>query len=213
MSASRRSPDAEGTRGAILEAARALFLEKGYAATSVAEVARAARVTKSLIHHHFSTKEHLWAAVKLEVFGEYGRAQRAILEQEGSAEEVMRRSFAAYFRFLQSRPEVVRLLAMDAVEQRGRPALPDVEPDGEREGSDLFVLGVERIRAAQRAGQARADVDPASVLAAFFALAEHWFMVRHHIAAELGTELNPELDERYLEDATSLLAASIRPLR
>ena len=51
-----------GARERILEAAARLFSGQGYAATSLAQVARAARVSKALILWHFESKEHLFRA-------------------------------------------------------------------------------------------------------------------------------------------------------
>src|SRR6185312_14690775 len=47
----------------ILEAARALFLEVGYGATSVDAIARAAGVSKATLYGHFPSKEALFEAV------------------------------------------------------------------------------------------------------------------------------------------------------
>ena len=51
----------------MLAAARASFGTKGYAQTSVDEIASAARVTKGAVYHHFSGKEALFRAVWSEV--------------------------------------------------------------------------------------------------------------------------------------------------
>ena len=51
-----RRYDPEGTRAAILEAARRIFVERGPAAVALSEIAEASGVTKSLIHHHFGSK-------------------------------------------------------------------------------------------------------------------------------------------------------------
>lgn len=58
-----RSQHAEATRRAVLAAARSLFGKKGYAQTSVDEIADAARVTKGAVYHHFAGKEALFRAV------------------------------------------------------------------------------------------------------------------------------------------------------
>jgi AcrR family transcriptional regulator len=49
-----------GTRERILEAAARLFSGQGYVATSLAQVARAARVSKALVLWHFESKEGLF---------------------------------------------------------------------------------------------------------------------------------------------------------
>lgn len=50
-------------REAILAAAGRLFTREGFAATTTADVAREARISKRDLYHHFSTKQALLAAV------------------------------------------------------------------------------------------------------------------------------------------------------
>jgi AcrR family transcriptional regulator len=50
---SRREEAVDATRAALVEQATALFTEKGFAATSLDDVTRAARVTKGALYHHF----------------------------------------------------------------------------------------------------------------------------------------------------------------
>ena len=52
-----------GTQAAVLKAARKLFGERGFAATSVDDVASASRVAKGAIYHYFRTKNDLFEAV------------------------------------------------------------------------------------------------------------------------------------------------------
>ena len=52
----RRQEQAEATRQAILEAARALFIERGYAGTTVADIAAAARVAVPTVYVSVGTK-------------------------------------------------------------------------------------------------------------------------------------------------------------
>jgi AcrR family transcriptional regulator len=66
-----RSARAEATREGLLAAARRLFGERGFAATSLDDVVAAAGVTKGALYHHFADKEALFrevaASVKREV--------------------------------------------------------------------------------------------------------------------------------------------------
>lgn len=59
---SRRLDDAESTRRALIDSAVTLFTERGYAATSLDEVARRAEVTKGALYHHFGGKQALFEA-------------------------------------------------------------------------------------------------------------------------------------------------------
>lgn len=54
---------AQDSRDEILKAASSLFANRGFHETSMAEVARAAKVSKALIFWHFKTKEELFFAV------------------------------------------------------------------------------------------------------------------------------------------------------
>lgn len=56
----RTKEEAEKTRSAILEAAEALFLEKGVAHTSLEQIARHAGVTRGAVYWHFENKAHLF---------------------------------------------------------------------------------------------------------------------------------------------------------
>jgi AcrR family transcriptional regulator len=57
-----RRPGNADTRSEIVEAAKAVFAEKGYDGTSLRAVARAARVDPALVHHYFDGKADLFVA-------------------------------------------------------------------------------------------------------------------------------------------------------
>jgi AcrR family transcriptional regulator len=59
---SRRHEYSEATRQALVDSAVELFTERGYAGTSLDEIARRARVTKGALYHHFSGKQALFEA-------------------------------------------------------------------------------------------------------------------------------------------------------
>jgi AcrR family transcriptional regulator len=61
-------PRAQDSRDEILRAATDLFATRGFHETSMAEVARAARVSKALIFWHFKSKEELFVAVLGKLF-------------------------------------------------------------------------------------------------------------------------------------------------
>ncbi|MFD7653310.1 TetR/AcrR family transcriptional regulator [Actinosynnema sp. NPDC059797] len=59
---SRRLEYSESTRKALVGSAVELFTKRGYAGTSLDEVAKRARLTKGALYHHFSGKQALFEA-------------------------------------------------------------------------------------------------------------------------------------------------------
>ena len=64
-----RTRDPEAKRAAVMDAARRLFTQRGFAATTTADVARAAGVSEGIVFHHFGSKAELLEAIA----ADYGR--------------------------------------------------------------------------------------------------------------------------------------------
>src|SRR5918993_5092867 len=58
-----RAAQASGTRRDLLQHARKLFAQNGYAESSTDEVVRRAKVTKGALYHHFANKLEMYRAV------------------------------------------------------------------------------------------------------------------------------------------------------
>ncbi|MCB5362721.1 TetR/AcrR family transcriptional regulator [Pusillimonas sp. CC-YST705] len=83
------------TRDRLIQAATELFCRKGYANTSIREIAQAAQANSALIKYYFRDKEGLFKHVFKEVTAPLNQARQerfALLKEEGgfSAESVVR---------------------------------------------------------------------------------------------------------------------------
>jgi AcrR family transcriptional regulator len=74
----RREQYAAMTRAAIVDAARGLFAERGFEATSIDDIAHQAAVSKGAVYHHFDDKQGLFAEL-------CRQSQRQLLESAVSS--------------------------------------------------------------------------------------------------------------------------------
>jgi AcrR family transcriptional regulator len=151
--ASLRAEQVAQTRAALVAAGRVLFGHGGYAATSVEDVARQARVTTGALYHHFPGKAALFEAVFEQVHVELlmASAQAAEGLAEGSVEW-----FAAGFdAFLDKvlEPDVRQIIITDA------PAVLGLARFTELDERYAYTAIADGLRAAAAAGGLRAD-DP-----------------------------------------------------
>jgi AcrR family transcriptional regulator len=87
----RRSRRKEARPGELLAAALDLFVEKGYAATRVEEVAQRAGVSKGTLFLYFPSKEELFKAVVREnISGRFAEWNDEFDRFEGSTQEMLR---------------------------------------------------------------------------------------------------------------------------
>jgi TetR/AcrR family transcriptional regulator len=87
----RRARRKEARPGELLAAALDLFVEKGFAATRVEEVARHAGVSKGTLFLYFASKEELFKAVVREnISGRFTEWNSEIDHFEGSSEAMLR---------------------------------------------------------------------------------------------------------------------------
>jgi len=112
---SRRSQEerSRATRAALIEAARRLFAERGYAAVPAEEIVTAAGVTRGALYHHFGDKRDLFRAV-------FEDLERSVTDEIGLAIGAAGDPAAALavglatFLDVCERPAVVRLVLTDA---------------------------------------------------------------------------------------------------
>jgi AcrR family transcriptional regulator len=115
-SARRRSQAerSEATRGALVEAARPLFAERGYAGVGTEGIVRAAGLTRGALYHHFEGKRELFEAVYEQIEAEL--AERIVTGAlSAGAESPLEAMRAGAEMFLQACtvPEVQRIVLID----------------------------------------------------------------------------------------------------
>jgi AcrR family transcriptional regulator len=105
-------PDEPG-REKILDAARSLFGERGYDATSIAEIGASAGISKSVLYHYFGSKAGLYQALLEHDGREIVAAVAAAVPPPGVITPRLRPGLDAFLRYLSEHPDTWRLMARD----------------------------------------------------------------------------------------------------
>jgi len=110
----------EVTRIAIENAAISLFLEQGYHATSMRQIAERADLALGGIYNHFSSKDEIFQAIIIDQHP-YKKILPLILAVEGdTADEFFRNAFRIVINELGQRPEFMNLMFIELVEFKGK---------------------------------------------------------------------------------------------
>jgi AcrR family transcriptional regulator len=110
----------EVTRLAIEDAAIALFMEQGYHATSMRQVAERAGLALGGIYNHFESKDEIFEAIIIDQHP-YKKILPLILAVEGdTAEEFFSNAFRIIIAELGKEPEFINLMFIELVEFKGR---------------------------------------------------------------------------------------------
>jgi AcrR family transcriptional regulator len=110
---SLRTEQVAQTRAALVTAGRRLFGANGFAATSVEDIAREARVTTGALYHHFPTKAAVFEAVFEQVHADLLAASTAAAPDSADAVEVLVVGVGAFLDTLLD-PQVARIIVTDA---------------------------------------------------------------------------------------------------
>jgi len=178
----------ERTWQVILDAAYHLFIEQGYRATSMRQIASRANVSLSGIYNHFESKEQIFNTVAIERHP-FLRMLELLRNTPGDTlEAYIPNAARAIMSELRAHPEGLNLVLIGAIEFQGKPA-PEVAQVLLPQASALF----ERFEGAR--GQLR-DLPLQSILLSFFGM-----MLASYVSTNLinpgGSdlpELEPQLD-------------------
>ena len=125
-----------GSREAIVEAAERLFLDRGFGAVTMDELAEAAGVARRTLYNQFASKEEIFREMLLRVSGQLETAFPPGIETRGEVEEVLR-LVARMILGLHKNPEYLGFLRMVVADSRQFPWIAVefaavMEPQAER---------------------------------------------------------------------------------
>jgi AcrR family transcriptional regulator len=152
---------ADDTRLKILNAAKTVFLEKGFDGASINGIAMLAGVNKTLIFHHYQDKAALWKFVKESIIENSVKPPK----YDTSSARVYFQSILDYrFDLYASNPELARLVAWQQVSNAHEVLI----------GNDFASPNhwLKDIKALQKSGKIRVDID-AKLIMLFIIYSSH----------------------------------------
>lgn len=179
----RKTSDPEKTRRSILAAAVKLFSERGFAGTSMGDIAAEAKVPKSLVQYHHVTKEGLWAAALEEAAKPLIDLARTYAGKGGKPD--VEALLSTRFNLLKENPRLYRLLLWLSLERMPIPEGP----------AQIIPRVLENLAASLRS-------EPARVRHVFMLLVcamDGWFLHRETFAPLVEGATDPaERDDAFL---------------
>ena len=195
---SARCRNPERTRQVVLDAAEALFSERGFAGTSMRDISGASGISLPLIHHHFGCKKELYLEVRRRGILDFAERFPDLATGGGRPLDV-RSELTRFFDYLLENQICMRLVGWARLEGT-EPSFP--------EKAELTRAMVRRIERAQELGLIRRDIAPVNLSAMLLSFVIYWIENRPHF----GEVAEGTVDDRaYLEQAIAVLERGLSP--
>jgi AcrR family transcriptional regulator len=178
--------DSGDARGALLQAATALFGERGPASVSTREIAAAANVNSGLIHRHFRTKDRLLREVLNGLAREISQ-----VEPSGPGDEMA--TLREFFFATRERTLYWKLLARCILDGR--------DPDEIQTDFPTVDRMVELLRDMQQKGTLSKEYDARNIAATVLALALGYLIFEPWILS--ATQLDEDVEGNALDGVRS----------
>ncbi len=198
------------TQIALLDAAEALFARQGFAATTIKAIGAEAGVNPALLYYYFPDKGKLYHAVLERRLGGFARRMATELPDELPPLQAIERILRGYAAVMQSAPQMPRLLARELADHEAEHALPLIREIA----AGLFRRICDLIRAAQKTGEIRADLDPRFTAISLVSQMAWFFVAKPAVSRMLGHEgsVPPAQVERYVDHAVAFTLAALTPV-
>lgn len=185
-------------RGQIMAASAKLFYERGYAATSIRDIAEAVDISSSTMYHHFKNKQQVLHAIVTQFMTDFVAATDEILRDKRlTPTERIRRTVRKHIEFSDDRrPELLV----------GNPIRNALDADQQQEGIRLQSAYHDAVRDTIKEGVDSGEFDVPDVAVATMAVLDMLNGVREWFTPR-GTLTRDALVERYIWLVLRLLSA------
>ena len=165
----RTKEEAAVTRSTLLRTALSVFSAKGYAATTLDDIAKAAKVTRGAIYWHFKSKADLYNTLVEEVSARGAAVLQQAVSEGGTLIEILRRVFVRQCALIEDDKEARAVMEL-ALFKTGLEQ--ELQPGRKRQidaGIALIANLTEAMRQGRAQGILRNDIDPVDMARAILA--------------------------------------------
>ena len=188
--------EAEKTRQDLLKAALSVFSQKGYAATTLEDVAKEAGVTRGAIYWHFGSKAELYSALLEEYSARGSEIVQVAVAEGGSMVEILHRIFVRLLTAVENDPALRAVMEINLFKTEYSPELSDTLSKQVENGRILLTGIAQAMEQGIAAGELRSDMEAEDLARAFIAFQNgilHLWLI-DPIAFDLG-ERAPKMAE------------------
>ncbi|MEJ7772290.1 MAG: TetR/AcrR family transcriptional regulator [Geodermatophilaceae bacterium] len=170
-------------RHQLLQAARDIFVARGYHAAAMDEIAVRAGVSKPVLYQHFPGKRELYLALLDEQVSHLGERMVTALQATNDNKERVHGAIAAYFEFVDSEGEAFRLLWESDLRND-----PEVHAKVESAFAAIVAALADTINAESGAGPAQSHLLSAGLSGLAEISARWWLERRNDQASDLSKD-------------------------
>ena len=165
----RTKEEAAITRANLLKTALSVFSAKGYAAATLDDVAKAAKVTRGAIYWHFKSKADLYNTLVEEFSARGAAVVQAAVAQGGTLIEILRRVFLSQCALIEDDKEARAVMEL-ALFKTGLNSDLQVGRKKQIDAGNALIAGIaDAMRGGVMQGILRDDMDPTDMARAFIA--------------------------------------------
>lgn len=183
-----RQRNSQKSREDILKAAELEFSEKGLYGTRVDIIAEKAGINKRMIYEYFGSKEELYKAVLVMVYGRLGQRETELLSEKLSCVDNIKQIIILYFNFLHENPSYVNLLLWENL-NKGQ-YIKDIDFSDIR--YPAFDLLRQVINKGKEEGIFNEEVDTEQVILSLLTYTFSYFSNRYTLSRLLNKEMDSE---------------------
>lgn len=158
------------TYSKLLEAALTVFSAKGYAATTLEEIAKEAETTRGAIYWHFKNKADLYNALFREISLQSAAVATQAISEGGSCRETLARIMIRLLTQVETDDRLRAMMEIKLFKTGMVPELMEGMQHQQKEGHLLLENIAGYLQQGIIAGDIRSDLDPMEAARAFLAM-------------------------------------------